>query len=289
VNITDLFVRGGPAMWPLLFLSVLTVGTIIERIWFWSRILTREREVSGRVLEAARREWAAATAISQRAGRLPMGRFLFSALKLHDPDPEVFRLALETAANEELAAMRRGDKVLEAVIALSPMLGLLGTVWGLMLALRGIDFTDLAIGETTSTTAGGIGQSLTSTAFGLIVAISSLAFYRLFQGFVFGQAKVFRQAGSELELLYRQAWAISSGKPSTLGSSVQLRPEVKPGFLPDKASNGRSGGKLGARSGDTAGGTAGGTTADKPDPPTDNGTGDGDGAEAKPQREINDF
>ncbi|MEO0540961.1 MAG: MotA/TolQ/ExbB proton channel family protein [Cyanobacteria bacterium P01_A01_bin.105] len=234
MNITDLFVQGGPAMWPLLFLSVLAVGTIIERIWFWSRILTREREVSGRVLEAARREWSAATAIAQRAGRLPMGRFLFSALKLHDPDPEVFRLALETAANEELAAMRRGDKVLEAVIALSPMLGLLGTVLGLIGALGSINFADLAVGSAASDTAFGIGQSLISTAFGLVVAILSLAFYRLFQGFVFGQAKVFRQAGSELELLYRQAWAISSGKPSALGNTVQLRPEVKPDFLSER-------------------------------------------------------
>ncbi|MEL6248464.1 MAG: MotA/TolQ/ExbB proton channel family protein [Cyanobacteria bacterium J06648_16] len=240
MNITDLFIRGGPAMWPLLFLSVLALGTIIERIWFWSRILTREREVSGRVLEAARREWSAATAISQRAGRLPMGRFLFSALKLHDPDPEVFRLALETAANEELAAMRRGDKVLEAVIALSPMLGLLGTVLGLIGALGSIDFTDLAVGEAASDTAFGIGQSLISTAFGLVIAILSLAFYRLFQGFVFGQAKVFRQAGSELELLYRQAWALSSGKPSSLGSSVQLRPEIKSDFRPDKATDGKA-------------------------------------------------
>ena len=216
MNITDLFIRGGIAMWPLLFLSVLALGTIIERIWYWSKILTREREVSGRVLEAARREWAAATDISQRAGRLPMGRFLFSALKLNDPDPEVFRLALETSANEELAAMRRGEKVLEAVIALSPMLGLLGTVLGLINSLGSINLNDLGVGDATGGTALGIAEALISTAAGLIIAILSLAFYRLFQGFVFGQAKVFRQSGSELELLYRQAWALSDGHPSKL-------------------------------------------------------------------------
>lgn len=219
MNITDLFVRGGIAMWPLLFLSVLALGTIIERIWYWSKILTREREVSGRVLEAARREWGAATDIAQRSIRLPMGRFLFSALKLNDPDPEVFRLALETSANEELAAMRRGEKVLEAVIALSPMLGLLGTVLGLINSLGSINLSDLGVGDSTAGTALGIAEALISTAAGLVIAILSLAFYRLFQGFVFGQAKVFRQSGSELELLYRQAWAISEGKPSKLSSS----------------------------------------------------------------------
>ncbi len=130
MSIPELFARGGPAMWPLLLLSVLATGTILERIWFWSRILTREREVSGRVLEAARREWSAAAEIAERAHQLPMGRFLTAALKLQSPDPEVFRLALETAANEELTTMGKGDKVLEAVIGLSPLLGLLGTAPG---------------------------------------------------------------------------------------------------------------------------------------------------------------
>lgn len=207
MNIPELFAKGGIAMWPLLVLSILALGTIFDRIWFWSKILTREREVSGRVLEAARREWSAATDIAQRASRLPMGRFLYSALKLSSPDPEVFRLALETSANEELASMRRGEKVLEAVIALAPLLGLLGTVLGLINSLGSIQISDLGSGDATAGTSLGISEALISTATGLIIAIAALAFYRLFQGFVFGQAKVFRQAGSELELLYRQAWA----------------------------------------------------------------------------------
>ena len=207
MNIAELFARGGLAMWPLLFLSVLSLGTIIDRIWFWSRILTKEREVAGRVLEAARREWSAATDIAQRANKLPMGRFLYAALSLDSPDPEVFRLALETSADEELTVMRKGEKILEAVIALSPMIGLLGTVFGLINSLGSIDLSDLA-SDSTSGTVLGIGEALISTAAGLVIAIVSLAFYRLFQGFVFGQAKVFRQSGSELELLYRQAWSV---------------------------------------------------------------------------------
>lgn len=228
VNIPELFDQGGIAMWPLLFLSILALGTIIERIWFWSRILTREREVSGRVLEAARREWNAAKEISQRAGMLPMGRFLYSALKLDQPDPEVFRLALETSANEELTIMSKGDKVLEAVIALAPLLGLLGTVLGLINSLGSIQLTDLGSGNATTRTSLGISEALISTAAGLIIAILSLAFYRLFQGFVFGQAKVFRQAGSELELLYRQAWAKQLTPPAESSSLAEANPEAKP-------------------------------------------------------------
>lgn len=207
MNIPELFARGGIAMWPLLLLSVLAVGTILERIWFWSRILTREREVSGRVLEAARRDWAAAADIAYRSAVLPMGRFLSAPLRLQSPDPEVFRLALETSANEELLAMSRGEKILEAVIALSPLLGLLGTVLGLINSLGSIQISDLGSGDATAGTSLGISEALISTAAGLVIAITALAFYRLFQGFVFGQAKMFRQAGSELELLYRQSWA----------------------------------------------------------------------------------
>ncbi|MCG8367238.1 MAG: MotA/TolQ/ExbB proton channel family protein [Pseudanabaenales cyanobacterium] len=228
MNITELFTQGGIAMWPLLFLSILSVGTIFERIWFWSRILTREREVAGRVLEAARREWLAATEIAQRSRPLPMGRFLYAALKLSDPHPEVFRLALETSANEELTTMRRGEKALEAVIALSPLLGLLGTVVGLINSLGSIQLSQLG-GDATAGTALGIGEALISTAAGLVIAIISMAFYRLFQGFVFGQAKVFRQSGSELELLYRQAWAFTKGKPSVMNKPEANinKPEAK--------------------------------------------------------------
>ena len=55
-----------------------------------------------------------------------------------------------------------------------------------------------------------------STAAGLIVAISSLVFYRLFQGFVVNQVKVFRRSGSDLELLYRQYWQNISASMSTM-------------------------------------------------------------------------
>ncbi len=224
MNIADIWDKAGPTRWPLLVLSILALGIILERIWFWSRVLTREREVSGRVLEAARREWLAASSLAQRAAQLPMGRFLFSALKLKDQDPEVFKLALETSASEELAAMRRGDKLLEAVIALSPMLGLFGTVVGLIRSLNAINPQDLGVANATAETGLGIGEALISTAFGLAIAIASLAFYRLFQGFIFGQAKMFQLSGNELELLYRQAWAFTDGKPSLLSENLVNTP-----------------------------------------------------------------
>jgi biopolymer transport protein ExbB len=190
-------------MWPLLALSLLSLGTIFERLWFWARILTKEREIVNRVLEAATRNWEVATEIAHQARRQPIGRYLYAPLRLSKPDPEMFRLALEAAADEELASMRQGDKILEAVIALSPLLGLLGTVLGLIRSLSGIRLGDLGTSSTAGVTLG-ISESLISTAAGLIVAITSLVFYRLFQGFLFNQVKIFRRAGNELELMYRQ-------------------------------------------------------------------------------------
>lgn len=193
-------------MIPLLVLSVLSVATIVERLWFWGRVLRKERELVARVLDAATRDWGLAEEIARQGRSRPIGRFLYAPLRLQAPEPELFQLALESSADEELANMRRGDKILEGVIALAPLLGLLGTVLGLIESLGSISISDLGTAATTGVTLG-IGESLISTATGLIVAIVSLAFYRLFQAFVFNQAKIFRKSGNDLELTYRQFWA----------------------------------------------------------------------------------
>ncbi len=203
MDILDLFKKGGPAMWPLLVLSVLSLSVIFERLWFWLRILAQEKEIVNRVLDAAGEEWGIAEAIAEQSIKQPVGRFLYAPLSLEKSDPETFRLALESTAADEIAGMRRGEKLLEAVIALSPLLGLLGTVLGLIRSLGAIRIGDLGTESTAGVTTG-IGESLISTAAGLIVAIASLVFYRLFQSFVVNQVKIFNKAGNELELLYRQ-------------------------------------------------------------------------------------
>ncbi|MCS6812941.1 MAG: MotA/TolQ/ExbB proton channel family protein [Cyanobacteria bacterium] len=212
MNITELFQKGGVSMWPLLFLSVLSLSVVIERLWFWFGILTEEKEIVERVLEAVRRNWLDAREIARRSSDQPIGRFLYTPLQLANPDPEAFKLALEASADEELAAMRRGEKILEAVIALAPLLGLLGTVIGLIISLRSITLGEIGTASTKGVTTG-IGEALISTAAGLIVAIFTVAFYRLFQGFIVGQVKVFRKVGNDLELMYRLHWAKTGESP----------------------------------------------------------------------------
>lgn len=203
----ELFEKGGPTMWPLFALSILSLATILERLWFWFKTTRQEEELIERVLEAsANDEWDTATQIAkQERNRKPIGRFLYAPLKRTSPDPETFRLALEASAEDELATMRKGDKTLESIIALAPLLGLLGTVLGLIRSLSGIKLGDLGTSAGSNVTLG-ISESLISTATGMIVAIVSLGFYRLFQGLIFGQVKLFRGAGNQLELLYREHW-----------------------------------------------------------------------------------
>jgi biopolymer transport protein ExbB len=202
-----LFETGGAIMWPLFGLSILSLATIMERLWFWFKTLKKEEELVDRVLEAtASDEWDTAAQIAKQGrNRQAIARFLYAPLKRSNPDPETFKLALEAAAEDELAKMRRGDKILESIIALAPLLGLLGTVLGLIRSLSGLKPGDLGTAAGANVTAG-IGESLYATATGMFVAILSLSFYRLFQGLISGQVKLFRRAGNELELQYREHW-----------------------------------------------------------------------------------
>jgi biopolymer transport protein ExbB len=206
VTIAELFEKGGVAMWPLALLSVLALGTILERIWFWLGLLSREKETIDKVLDASNTgNWDRAVQVAREARHRPIGRFLYAPLRRKNPDPETFKLALEASAEEELHAMRRGEKILQAAIALSPLLGLLGTVLGLIRSLNGIKLTDLSGGSGTGVTLG-ISESLISTATGMIVAITSVAFYWVFQGLLIKQVNLFRRSGNELELLYRERY-----------------------------------------------------------------------------------
>ena len=221
MNLVELVQKGGVAIWPLLFLSILALSVIIERLWFWIRVLLKERQVLRSILETAVSNWDMAAKIAQENRNHPIGSFLASPLRLLNPDPELFHLALEASADEQLALMRRGDKILEAVIALSPLLGLLGTVLGLIQSLKDIQISDLGTAATTGVTLG-ISEALISTAAGLIVAIGSLAFFRLFQGFWSNQVRIFRKVGSDVEVIYRQRWMESPEDEVGLPQDLEL-------------------------------------------------------------------
>lgn len=227
MNFAEVIAKGGIAIYPLLVLSVLSVATILERTWFWSQVLFREKQILNRIMEAAERNWDLVEKIAKEHINHPVGNFVYAPFRLSNPDPEIFHLALESAADEQLARMRKGDKLLEAVIALSPLLGLFGTVWGLIKSLSSIRISDLGTASTSGVTLG-IGESLISTAVGLLVAIISLSFYRLFQAFWSNQVRVLRKAGSQLEVMYRQKWMTDDEEEIVPGedySFVNIKPK----------------------------------------------------------------
>ncbi|MBI4780309.1 MAG: MotA/TolQ/ExbB proton channel family protein [Oscillatoriophycideae cyanobacterium NC_groundwater_1537_Pr4_S-0.65um_50_18] len=205
-NLLDLAREGGPVMAPLLGLSVATIACGLERAWFWYQLFNKEDQVVREVLDAAQYSLEEAQSIAEQSQSQPIGRFLWAALKLRRPTPETFRLALEAAADKEFVRMRKGDKLLETVVAIAPLLGLLGTVIGLITTFGNLNVGGGGSGEQASAAAAGIGEALIATATGMIVAIMALVIFRVFVTFQSQQMDYFSEVGSELELIYRQNW-----------------------------------------------------------------------------------
>lgn len=228
MNFLEIIDKGGISMYPLLFLSVLSIATILERLWFWSRVVFQEKKIFNQIMEAAERNWDLVGKIAQEHIHHPLGNFVYSPFRLSNPDPDMFHIALESAAEEQVARMRKGDKVLEAIIALSPLLGLFGTVWGLIQALSSIKISDLGTADASGVTMG-IGESLISTAAGLMVAIVSLSFYRMFQAFWANQVRILRRTGSRLEVMYRDRWSqLEDETPGVIGNEDYSFVQIKP-------------------------------------------------------------
>jgi biopolymer transport protein ExbB len=142
---------------------------------------------------------------------LPIARIFLAALELEQPNPEEFRLALESEAQAELPGLKRFNVVFETIIALSPLLGLLGTVLGLINSFASLTLGSVGGSQTVGVTAG-ISEALVSTATGLIVAIFALVFSNAFRGLYQRQSAHIQEYGGQLELLYRRRY--EKGEPS---------------------------------------------------------------------------
>jgi biopolymer transport protein ExbB len=244
-NVFGLIQQGGPIMWPLLGLSVMTIGCALERGAYWAKLLGQEDQIVHDVLETARYSLDEASRVAYQARNLAIGRFLFSTLRLGETSPETFHLAMEAAAEKEFINMRKGDKLLETVVALAPLLGLLGTVTGLMSTFSSLDIGGGGANSAGMTkAAAGIGEALIATATGMIVAILALVFFRIFVSLQSQQIDYFTNVGNQLELIYRHIWHEGQGRtedskihPRQDVSSIQVSSLAPPSF-------GRVGGRV---------------------------------------------
>lgn len=199
----NLFALGGVVMWPLLGLSILAMALILERLVFWVQIGRRQERMVREVLMLYRCSPEAALHKLEKNIHLPMARIFLSALELEQATPEEFRLALESAAQAELPLLKRFNTVFETVISVSPLLGLLGTVLGLINSFASLRIGDLG-GTATTNVSAGISEALVSTAAGLVVAIFTLFFANTFRGLYLRQMALMQEYGGQLELIYRR-------------------------------------------------------------------------------------
>ncbi|MBD2499996.1 MotA/TolQ/ExbB proton channel family protein [Anabaena azotica] len=206
MDIKNLFIAGGVVMWPLLAASVVAIALIAERIRFWLKVSSRQQIVVRDVLKLYRQGNVVSTIDALRKNAdLPIARIFLTALELEEPNPEEFRLALESEAQAEIPLLKRFTTIFDTIISLAPLLGLLGTVLGLITSFASLNLGDVG-GTKTAGVTSGISEALVSTAAGLIVAIFTLLFSNTFRGLYQRQMALIQEYGGQLELLYRRRY-----------------------------------------------------------------------------------
>ena len=169
---------GGWLMLPILLCSVISAAICVERFW-----TLRSEQVAPRNLLAKVWTWIKNNDLDNRKLRelrsgSPLGQILAAGIASHRRGRELMKESIEEVANHVVHEMERYLNTLGTVAAITPLLGLLGTVIGMIKV-----FTAIRLEGTgnAAVLAGGISEALITTAAGLTVAIPSLFFYRFFQ------------------------------------------------------------------------------------------------------------
>jgi biopolymer transport protein ExbB len=183
LNVLELVKAGGWPMIPLLLLAVLALAIVVER--FWS---LRRKEILPPGLGEEVRRWALSanlepSHIESLRQTSPLGALLAAALDVRHRSRDVVRERIEDTGRHLVHRMERFLNTLGTIAAAGPLLGLLGTVIGMIQMFLGI--LDHGVGDVTQL-AGGIGKALVCTATGMLVAIPALIFHRYFRGKVTG-------------------------------------------------------------------------------------------------------
>jgi biopolymer transport protein ExbB len=189
------FLKGGPVMWPILFCALTAVAVVGERAFWWLRE-TRKRDMQRReqVLAALEHSDVEAGQKLATGSEDPVLRMIHHGLNHEHTSIPV---ALQMAAGIELERAGRFLNVLDTLVTLAPLLGLLGTVTGLMRAFLKVGSAELSVVAVT----GGIGEALIATACGLLIAIVSLVPLNYFSGKLARLQFELETAASNVEVL----------------------------------------------------------------------------------------
>ena len=195
----DYFYQGGPIMYPLLLCSIISLTIIIERGIFWIRE-TRNRKkqlLDDLMTLVEKNDFTEAKRITGDTKdfviRIMVCGMVHREFSLRD--------ALDMSADEEIARMRRYLPVLDTMITLSPLLGILGTVTGIIYSFHMLGTVGV---EHPAMITEGISQALITTAFGLIIAIFSLIPYNYFLSKIEKASLEIEKYGTNLEIIFEK-------------------------------------------------------------------------------------
>ncbi len=216
--IFQFFLQGGPVMWPILICALVAVAVVGERaFWWWREGAKRDQQKLEQIFAALENSNAAAAATIAAGSDDPIIRVIRHGLAHVGHAHGSLLGALQLAAGIELKRAGRFLTVMDTLVTLAPLLGLLGTVTGLMSAFLHIGSAELSVTAVT----GGIGQALIATACGLAIAIFSLIPFNYFTARVAQLQFDLETAATNVEVL------VGGGVKS--GDNVHLHKPTSPG------------------------------------------------------------
>lgn len=177
----EIIKAGGWLMWPLILCSVISIAIITDRFWALRRGRILPKYVVAQIWTWYKRNELTTESIQSLRESSPLGRVLAAGLINRHHSRAVMKESIEEAGRVEVHEMERFLNTLGTIAAVAPLLGLLGSVVGLMEVFSSM--TTHGVGNPQALGAG-ISKIMIATASGLAVAIPSLIFYRYFQGLV---------------------------------------------------------------------------------------------------------
>ena len=175
----ELFKAGGWLMLPLLACSIIATGIIAERFWSLQSKRIAPPELITQIWQWLQYDQVDKNRINALQQDSPLGQVLAAGLMNRTCTREITKEGIEDVGRHVTLTLERNLNTLGTIAAITPLLGLLGTVIGMIKVFAVI--TTEGVGNP-ETLAGGISEALITTATGLLVAIPSLIFYRYFRG-----------------------------------------------------------------------------------------------------------
>ena len=172
---TDLIISGGPVMVPIGLASVIGLAVLLERVWALRGVVVVPQSFVVEMDELMRQARWGDVIASARKSDSAAGRVVLAAADVRHKSRAAIKERLEEVGRREAAELERFSSVLGTIASIAPLLGLLGTVWGMILTFDVIQTEGIGV---VANLAGGISQALISTMAGLTVGIPALVAHR---------------------------------------------------------------------------------------------------------------